>query len=86
MENLFDKTIEHMNIRFLVYDVFKILFGTSYLLELSLFATSYLRRFSKSTFTAYSTSLMHLPDGVIFVSSANIRGLVVFKHESRSSL
>ena len=45
---------------------------------------SYLRRFSKSEFTAFSTSSIQLPDEVIFVSSANIRGLVEFKHEGRS--
>ena len=33
----------------------------------SLFAMSYLRRFSKSEFSAFSTSFMHLADAVTFV-------------------
>ena len=52
--------------------------------RLGLFAMSHLQRFSKPKFTAFSTSSIQLPDEVIFVSSANIRGLVEFKHEGRS--
>ena len=31
--------------------------------------------------TAFSTSSIQLPDKVVFASSANIQGLVEFKHE-----
>jgi hypothetical protein len=48
--------------------------------RLSLFAHSHIRRFSKSEFIAFSTSLIVPPKAVRFESSAKGLGFVLFRH------
>jgi hypothetical protein len=48
--------------------------------RLSLFAFNHILRFSKSEFTAFSTSLIVSPEAVRFVSSAKSLGFVPFRH------
>ena len=52
--------------------------------RLSLLAISDLRRSSRSEFVAISTSLIDSPVAVKFVSSANSRGLVLFRQLGKS--
>ena len=52
--------------------------------RLSLLAINHFLRFSKSEFTAVSRSVIESPEAVRFVSSANNRGLVLFRHRGKS--
>ncbi|CAB4002049.1 Hypothetical predicted protein, partial [Paramuricea clavata] len=48
--------------------------------KLSLLAINQFLRFSRSEFTAISTSVIESPEAVRLVSSANRRGLVLSRH------
>ena len=52
--------------------------------RLSLFAFNHILRFSKSEFTAFSSSLIVPPEAVRFVSSAKSLGFVLFRHSDKS--
>ncbi len=52
--------------------------------KLSLLAINKFLRFSKSEFTANSTSFIESPEAVRFASSANSRGLVILRHSGKS--
>ena len=52
--------------------------------KLSLLAINHFLRFSKSEFTAVSTSFTHCPEAVSLVSSVNIRGFVLLRHRGKS--
>jgi hypothetical protein len=82
--NLFNLLIFSENIQTWIRILFNHCLCLSYTLSLSLVGISHFLRFSKSEFTAVSRSVIESPKAVRFVSSANNRGFVLFRHWAKS--